>query len=53
MYVAALEETAGGPYVRDAVLREVAVAAADVQLDAASSELSPVAAAIRETGLVK
>jgi hypothetical protein len=53
MYVAALEETAGGWFVREALLREVAVAAADVQLDATNPELSQVAAAIRETGLAK
>jgi glycosyltransferase involved in cell wall biosynthesis len=53
MYVAALEETAGGWFVRDALLREVAVAAADLQLDATSSELTPVAEAIRETGLAR
>jgi glycosyltransferase involved in cell wall biosynthesis len=51
MYVAALEETAGGHLVREALLQEVAVAAADVQLDATDPELGRVAAAIRESGL--
>ena len=53
LYVAALEETAGGWFVREALLQEVAVAAADVQLDASDPELSQVAEAIRETGVVK
>jgi glycosyltransferase involved in cell wall biosynthesis len=52
-YVAALEETVGGPFVRDALLGEVALAADDAQLNATSPELSEVAAAIREIGLAR
>jgi glycosyltransferase involved in cell wall biosynthesis len=47
LYVAALEEAAGGPAVRDALLREVAQGAADVGLD----DPDRVAAALREVGL--
>jgi glycosyltransferase involved in cell wall biosynthesis len=51
LYVAALEEAAGGPFVRDALLEEVALAAADVGLQADDPEIVRVAAAIREAGL--
>jgi glycosyltransferase involved in cell wall biosynthesis len=47
LYVAALEEAAGGPAVRDALLRGVAQGAADVGLD----DPDRVAAALREVGL--
>lgn len=51
LYVAALEEVAGGPAVRDAVLGEVAKAAHEVGLTAYDKELGEVAAAAREVGL--
>jgi glycosyltransferase involved in cell wall biosynthesis len=51
LYVAVLEEAAGGPFVRDALLQEVALAAADVGLEASDPEIARVAAAIREVGL--
>jgi glycosyltransferase involved in cell wall biosynthesis len=47
LYVAALEEAAGGPAVREALLRGVAQGAADVGLD----DPDRVAAALREVGL--
>ena len=47
LYVAALEEAAGGPAVREALLREVAARAAEVELD----DPDRVAAALREDGL--
>jgi glycosyltransferase involved in cell wall biosynthesis len=47
LYVAALEEAAGGPAVREALLREVAERAAEVELD----DPDRVAAALREVGL--
>ena len=49
LYVAALEEAAGGPHVRDEVAHELAVAAADVGL--ASRDLDDVAARARELQL--
>ena len=51
LYAAALEEAAGKPLVREAVLREVAAAAAEVGLDAGSPELADVGTALREVGL--
>jgi len=51
LYVAALEEAAGGPLVRDALLQEVALAAADVGLQADDPEIVRLGAAIREAGL--
>ena len=51
LYVAALEEAAGGPAVRDAVLGDVARAANEVGLNQGDSELSEVAARSREVGL--
>jgi len=48
LYVAALEEVAGGPAVRDAVLGEVARAAHEVGMDVYDAELTDVAAALRE-----
>ena len=50
-YVAALEDVAGGPTVRDAVLGDVARAAHEVGVDIYDRELSEVAAALREVGL--
>jgi glycosyltransferase involved in cell wall biosynthesis len=47
LYVAALEEAAGGPTVRDELLHEVARGAAEVGLDDAER----LAAALREVGL--
>jgi glycosyltransferase involved in cell wall biosynthesis len=47
LYVAALEEAAGGPVVREALLREVAERAAEVELD----DPDRIAAALREVGL--
>jgi glycosyltransferase involved in cell wall biosynthesis len=51
LYVTALEEVAGGPAVRDAVLHEVARAADDVGIAMNDPELSEVAARSREVGL--
>ena len=48
LYAAALEEAAGGADVRDAVLGEVAAAAADVGIDAGSEEAAVIAARLRE-----
>jgi glycosyltransferase involved in cell wall biosynthesis len=51
LYLAALEEVAGGPVVRDAVLGEVARAARDVGMTAYDRELTEVARASSEVGL--
>ena len=51
LYVAALEEAAGGPAVRDAVLSEVAHAAREVGLRGDDQDLAAVAASLREVGL--
>jgi glycosyltransferase involved in cell wall biosynthesis len=51
LYLAALEEVAGGPKVRDAVLTEVAEAANEVGISSDDQELSEVAARAREVGL--
>ena len=48
LYAAALEQAAGGEAVRDAVLREVARAGAEVGL---SEEVPEVGARLREVGL--
>jgi glycosyltransferase involved in cell wall biosynthesis len=50
-YAAAVEEAAGGPAVREALVREVAEAAAGIGLAADSPELGRAAAAAREVGL--
>jgi len=50
LYVAALEEAAGGPAVRDEVVGELARAAWDVGLDPYGPELGEVAARARELG---
>jgi glycosyltransferase involved in cell wall biosynthesis len=49
LYAAALEEAAGGPAVRDAVLTDVAAAAHDVGLP--EEELAGIALRLRESGL--
>jgi hypothetical protein len=46
-YTATLEETAGGPVVRERVVREVATAAAEVGLD----DVATIGARMREVGL--
>ena len=51
LYLAALEEVAGGPAVRDAVLGEVARAAHEVGMDAYDPDLAEVAGRMREVGL--
>jgi glycosyltransferase involved in cell wall biosynthesis len=48
LYAAAVEEAAGGDAVREAVLREVSVAAADVGFEAASSEAGVLGRALDE-----
>jgi glycosyltransferase involved in cell wall biosynthesis len=48
LYAAALEEAAGGAAVREAVLGEVAAAAADVGIEAGSEEAAVIAARLRE-----
>jgi glycosyltransferase involved in cell wall biosynthesis len=50
-YAAALEEAAGGPAVRDAVLGEVARAASDVGLDADGTATGELADRLREVRL--
>jgi glycosyltransferase involved in cell wall biosynthesis len=50
-FAAALEEAAGGPAVREAVLGEVATAAGDVGLDADSTETGELAERLREVRL--
>jgi glycosyltransferase involved in cell wall biosynthesis len=51
LYVAALEEAAGGEAVREAVLREVSVAAGAVGIDAESPEAARIARALDEVEL--
>ena len=51
LYVAAIEETAGGTAVRDAVLYDVAKAAHEVGIRMNDPELSEIAAKAREVGL--
>jgi glycosyltransferase involved in cell wall biosynthesis len=48
LYAAALEEAAGGPVVRDAVVAEVAAAAADVGIEPGSAEAAELGARLRE-----
>jgi glycosyltransferase involved in cell wall biosynthesis len=50
-YVAALEEAAGGPAVREAVLGEVARAAAEVGIDSGGPEAGELAERLREVRL--
>jgi glycosyltransferase involved in cell wall biosynthesis len=51
LYLAALEEVAGGPAARDAVLGDVAKAAHEVGITSDDPELAEVAARSREVGL--
>ena len=51
LYVAAIEEMAGGSAVRDAVLHEVAKAAHEVGIGMNDPELSEIAARYREVGV--
>jgi glycosyltransferase involved in cell wall biosynthesis len=51
LYVAALEEVAGAPGVRDAVLRDVARAANEIGLTNDDPEIAEVAARAREVGI--
>ncbi len=51
LYVATLEEAAGGETVRDAVTREVAAAAADVGIGPDDPEAKELAARLREAEL--
>jgi glycosyltransferase involved in cell wall biosynthesis len=51
LYAEALEETAGAPTARAAVLAEVAAAADEVGLDPGGEELAEVAERMREVGL--
>jgi glycosyltransferase involved in cell wall biosynthesis len=51
LYVAALEEVAGGPAVRDALLGDVAKAAYEVGIESDDPELAEVAAGAREVGI--
>ena len=51
LYVAALEEMAGGPAVRDSIVHEVAHAATDVGMRRNDAEVAEIGAAIRELGL--
>jgi glycosyltransferase involved in cell wall biosynthesis len=50
-YVAALEEAAGAPAVRDAVLGDIALAASEIGLTAADGEIHALAQDLRELGL--
>ena len=50
-YAAALEEAAGGASVRDAVVRDVAEAAAEVGIGPADPEARELAHRLREAGL--
>jgi glycosyltransferase involved in cell wall biosynthesis len=51
LYAAALEEAAGGAAVREAVLSEVAAAAADVGIEPGSAEAAELGARLREAGI--
>jgi glycosyltransferase involved in cell wall biosynthesis len=51
LYLAAIEETAGGMAVRDAVLQDVAKAAHDVGIGMNDPKLTEIAARAREVGL--
>jgi glycosyltransferase involved in cell wall biosynthesis len=51
LYVAALEEVAGGPAVRDAVLGEVASAAHEVGIDVSDTEVAEIGGRAGEVGL--
>ena len=51
LYLAAFEEVAGGPAVRDAVLGDVAKAAYEVGMLRDDSEVAEIAASAREVGI--
>jgi glycosyltransferase involved in cell wall biosynthesis len=51
LYAAALEEAAGGEAVREAVVAEVAAAAAETGIEPGSAEAAEVGARLREAGL--
>jgi glycosyltransferase involved in cell wall biosynthesis len=51
LYVRALEETAGAPAARSAVISEISVAAVEVGLDVDGEELRDVALRMKEVGL--
>jgi len=51
LYAAALEEAAGGAAVREAVVSEVAAAAADVGIEPGSAEAAELGARLREAGV--
>lgn len=51
LYVQAIEKSAGGPWLRDAVLGEVAQAAAEVRIGPADAEAGEIALRLREVGL--
>ncbi len=48
LYAGALEEAAGGPAVRDAVVAEIAAGAAEVGIEPGSSEAAEIGARLRE-----
>jgi glycosyltransferase involved in cell wall biosynthesis len=50
LYAAALEEAAGGARVREAVVGDVALAAADVGIEPGSAEAAEIGARLREAG---
>jgi glycosyltransferase involved in cell wall biosynthesis len=51
LYAAALEEAAGGAAVREAVISELAAAAADVGIEPGSAEAAELGARLREAGI--
>jgi len=51
LYAAALEEAAGGEALRDAVVAEVAEAAAEVGIEPGSAEAADIGARLREAGI--
>jgi glycosyltransferase involved in cell wall biosynthesis len=53
LYAAALEEAAGGGVVEEAVLAELAAAAAEVGIEPGGSEAAELGGRLRETGLVR
>ncbi len=53
LYTAAIQEAAGGPAVQEALLREVAGAAAEVGIGPGDPLASELAAALREADLAR
>jgi glycosyltransferase involved in cell wall biosynthesis len=51
LYALALEETAGGPVTRSALIAEISTAADEVGLDPDGAELHDIAARVKEVGL--